>query len=45
MTNILKHNESYTIKWYSGYKLGKPGTNMLSQMNTIVSKNEIKELK
>ena len=24
--------------------MGRPGTNMLSQMNTIVSKNELKEL-
>ena len=33
------------MKWYGGYKLGTPSTNGLSQMNSIVSKNEIKELK
>ena len=47
MMDILKYSR---IKWTKlnvteGIKLGAPGTNGLSQMNKIVSKNEIKELK
>ena len=41
MINILKHK----LNDIEGIKLGIPGTNELSQMNRIVLKNEIKELK
>ena len=41
MINILKHKLNDT----EGIKLETPGTNELSQMNRIVLKNEIKELK
>ena len=47
MINILKHSgiKQTKLNYTEGIKLGTLGTNELSQMNRIVSKNKIKELK